>query len=132
MYHAKYVIPGLCLFLLLVFLPSILGRGRMFTVALELPKDAKACIEDTAVMRDRHMQILDAWRTQVVRQGKHIYVNAKGKKYVMRLTDTCLGCHTKTGFCDRCHAVMDVNPTCWNCHNSSPDQPTAVPPRAAN
>jgi len=129
MFNAKYIIPGLCLFLVLMFLPTFVGRGRPYEVKLELPKDQKACIEDTQVMRDKHMQILNEWRTEAVRDGNRIYTNAKGQKFVKSLTNTCMGCHTnKAAFCDRCHNTVGVNPYCWDCHNLTPTQKTPIPP----
>ena len=46
------------------------------------------------------------------------YVAFNGKVYEKSLTGTCLGCHNKAEFCDRCHAYSGVSsPYCWNCHS---------------
>lgn len=132
MYNAKYIIPGILVFLALAFLPVAYNKGKTFEVKLELPRDAKECIEDVQVMRDKHMQILNDWRNTAVRDGERIYTNAKGKKFVKSLTNTCMSCHTdKTKFCDRCHTTVGVNPYCWDCHNLTPNQKTPIPPAAA-
>lgn len=129
MYNAKYIIAGIGLFLVLVFLPTLVNMGKTFEVKPELPKDQKECIEDAQTMRDKHMQILNEWRNEAVRDGNRIYTNAKGKQYVKSLTNTCMGCHTdKEKFCDRCHLTVGVAPYCWDCHNLTPNQKTPIPP----
>lgn len=129
-YHTKYVIPGLLVFVGLALLPTFLGRGKSADVALSRPTNADECVEDARIMRARHMQLLNDWRNAVVREGRHVYTNAKGRTYVMSLTGTCLGCHSKAEFCDRCHTAMDVSPTCWNCH-IVPASPMTPPPALA-
>ena len=129
MYNAKYIIPGIIFFLALIFAPVAynLGKGA-FEVKPELPKDQKDCIEDAQTMRDKHMQILNEWRNEAVRDGERIYVNSKGKKYVKSLTNTCMSCHTdKAKFCDRCHETVGVAPYCWDCHNLTPNQKSPIP-----
>lgn len=132
MYNAKYIVPAMIVFIALMLFPFFYGAGtHKYEVQVELPKDQKECIESKEVMRERHMQILDEWRNAVVRDDIRIYVNAKGKKFSMSLTDTCMTCHTeKDKFCDRCHNDVGVNPYCWDCHNISTTQKTAIPPAA--
>ena len=129
MYNAKYIIPGILFFLALIFTPVAYNMGKGFEVKPELPKDQKDCIEDAKTMRDKHMQILNEWRNEAVRDGNRIYVNAKGQKYVKSLTNTCMGCHTdKVKFCDRCHDTVGANPYCWDCHNVTTNQTSPIPP----
>jgi hypothetical protein len=68
-----------------------------------------------------HMQLLNDWRTEVVRNGKRMYVAADGKTYDMSLQNECVRCHSnKSEFCDKCHQYAglksDSVPYCWNCH----------------
>jgi len=85
---------------------------------LELPANQKECVAPAATMRAAHMQMLIAWREDVVRHSDRRFVAYNGKVYQKSLTGTCLGCHSKAGFCDRCHAYSGVSgPTCWNCHS---------------
>jgi hypothetical protein len=130
MYNAKYLIPAMIVFIALMLFPFFYGVGKpTYEVKVELPKDQKECIESKEVMRERHMQILDEWRNAVVRDNVRIYTNAKGVKYSMSLTDTCMTCHAeKDKFCDRCHNDVGVSPYCWDCHNISPEQKTPIPP----
>jgi hypothetical protein len=85
---------------------------------LVLPVNQKECVAPIETMRARHMQLLIGWREDVVRHGNRSYVAYNGKVYEKSLTSTCLGCHNRAGFCDRCHAYSGVSATyCWNCHN---------------
>jgi len=79
------------------------------------------CVEDAAFMRAHHMNLLDDWRNQVVREGKKNYVSKTyGETYEMSLTRTCLRCHgDRKEFCCQCHSYANVEPTCWNCHVES-------------
>jgi len=124
MYNAKYIIPGLVIFLALVLFPFMKGAGheKKFEVELEKPKNgSKECVLPTNEMRDKHMVLLNEWRDDVVRNGKRIYKNEAGKEFSMSLTNTCMDCHAdKEKFCDKCHNSVGVNPYCWNCHNISP------------
>jgi hypothetical protein len=77
------------------------------------------CVESTEFMRKDHMQLLYDWREEVVRNGLRTYINSKGEKYDMSLTNTCLDCHTnKSEFCDTCHNYTSARPYCWDCHNT--------------
>jgi len=83
----------------------------------EKAKAAKTCVEPKSYMKAEHMQLLNVWRDTVVRSAKRIYVNSKGEKYEMSLSNTCLDCHTeKAEFCDKCHNYASVTPYCWDCH----------------
>jgi hypothetical protein len=93
------------------------GDGDPGRPVLERARDASGCVEDTLWMRANHQQLLNGWRTAVVRDGEWRYTSASGREFEMSLTGTCLGCHTSSeAFCTRCHEYADVEPTCWSCH----------------
>jgi hypothetical protein len=80
--------------------------------------EAKHCVESKDFMKKEHMQLLDQWREEVVRNERRTYINSKGEPFNMSLTNTCLDCHSnKTEFCDACHNYTSVRPYCWDCHN---------------
>ena len=118
MYDSRKIIAGLVVFVILVTVPLWYNRGKASTPPDPvLPTDYKNCVEDTDYMKASHMQILNDWRTVVVRGGDRIYTNKAGQTFRMSLTDTCLDCHSsKADFCDRCHTYADVAPYCWECH----------------
>jgi len=89
--------------------------------APELAKPVKGerCVESKAFMRANHMDLLNTWRDDVVRNGNRQYASHDypGDRHDMSLTKTCLDCHAdRTKFCDRCHSYLSVNPYCWDCH----------------
>ena len=80
-------------------------------------KEAKECIAETPFMRTSHMNLLDQWRNDVVRDGERYYTTRNNKVYYKSLQVTCLDCHSnKSKFCDQCHNYMAVTPLCWDCH----------------
>ena len=82
-----------------------------------LASEATECVESVEYMRANHMQRLDNWRNQVVRDAERTYTNTKGKEFKKSLTLTCLKCHKeKKEFCDKCHTYASVKPYCWECH----------------
>jgi hypothetical protein len=84
---------------------------------LEPPVGHSQCVRDVAYMRANHMDLLNRWRDEVVRQGDDRPVEIEGQQYPKSLTRGCLSCHTnRQGFCDKCHDYADVQPYCWNCH----------------
>ena len=119
MFDAGKILLGLLGFAGLVTSPAWIGaiRGPGPPLDLQRPRDAKECIEPTAFMRSRHMELLDGWRDAVVRDGERVYVASNGRHHQMSLTGTCLGCHAEPDkFCDRCHAHAGVQAFCWDCH----------------
>jgi hypothetical protein len=118
MYNTGKIIAGLVIFVAIFTLPIWAQLGKASQAPkLELPKDKKQCVEQTRYMRTSHMQVLDVWRDQVVRDRERVYVGLGGKKYDMSLTDECMSCHNdKKKFCDRCHDYLAVSPYCWDCH----------------
>jgi len=122
MYDAGKIIPGVVIFIGLMTFPMWLGRSApppelpINTPAIQQLGEKK-CLEATPYMKANHMELLDSWRNEVVRDEKRIYVASDGKQYEMSLSHTCLGCHSnKDQFCDRCHNYEGVKPSCWNCH----------------
>jgi hypothetical protein len=120
MYDGKKIIPGLVVFLGLVTAPVWYNaaRGKMSYVPKpEIPADKKECVESKTFIRVNHKNLLDDWKTSVVRNGARIYQASNKKTYNMSLTRTCMNCHKdKTKFCDQCHTYMGVTNKCWDCH----------------
>ncbi|MEW5946550.1 MAG: sulfate reduction electron transfer complex DsrMKJOP subunit DsrJ [bacterium] len=115
------IAAGLIVFAALALFPvwwNIVSAGSGSPPELEIPAGAKRCVEDKAFMTARHMELLDRWRDEVVRQGKSTYTSVStGETYEMSLTKTCMECHPdRDAFCDRCHAYAGVHPYCWDCH----------------
>lgn len=113
------IITGIVIFVGLMTFPFWynVGSAAYERPELELPKDAKQCVEETEWMRAEHMSLLNEWRDIAVREGKRDYVGLGGKTYDMSLQNTCMECHkTKEKFCDRCHTTASVSPYCWDCH----------------
>jgi len=138
MFDSGKVIAGLIVFLILVTAP--LWYGAISGRSGEVPKLELAegltdfsgvvspdmhCVRDTVYMRSNHMDLLNEWRDAVVRKGERVYEAPDGRRFVMSLQNTCVGCHhNKSKFCDRCHDYMSVDPHdymsvdpyCWQCH----------------
>jgi len=123
----KWIIAGIVVLAALLTLPFWYNMGKAAPVPeLELTakaKAAKACVMPTGFMKSDHMQLLDTWRHQVVRNSTRIFVNAQGQEFNMSLSNTCLDCHAnKAEFCDRCHNYASVKPYCWDCHIDNPKE----------
>jgi hypothetical protein len=125
----KWIVLGLAVFLVLFlspFLYNLLIKGAKAApmpevVLTEKAKAAKQCVMSTEFMRTEHMQLLDAWRLKVVRDGLRDFTNTEGKTFSMSLSNTCMDCHSnKVEFCDRCHNYASVKPYCWDCHIDNP------------
>jgi len=124
MYDRGKIGAGLLIFLVLATFPFWYGKGKTAVppaLSLDTPEirklTVKECVEPTAYMRASHVELIDSWREAVVRDGNRLYVNRGGKKFVMSLSGTCLGCHSNKGkFCDTCHDYTGVKPGCWSCH----------------
>ena len=115
-----WIIAGLVLFLGAVTYPLWHGLGARAALRppdLVLPAHEKQCVAPVSYMRTSHMKLLLDWRNSVVRENKLKYVAFNGRVYDMSLTGTCLKCHEKKVFCDRCHTYAVVNRHyCWECH----------------
>jgi hypothetical protein len=120
MQHAGKVITGLVVFLVLITFPVWynMATGKSgYVPELEKPVKGEQCVRDTDYMRSSHMNLLNEWRDQVVREGERYESGAAGYSYERSLSHTCLDCHeNKEKFCDQCHNYMGVDPYCWACH----------------
>jgi len=120
MYDGGKILAGLGIFVVVLTLPTWYGAlagGPGEPPELELPQGEAACVESREYMRDWHMELLDSWRDDVVRNAGRFYVAEDGREHEMSLVKSCLGCHAdKSAFCDRCHDYAGVSPGCWECH----------------
>jgi len=114
------IVGGLVLFLALLTSPvwyALAVGATSKGPEPERPAREKTCVAPLAYMRRSHMELLTAWREQVVRDQARDFVAFDGRRHDKNLTGTCMKCHTsKADFCDRCHAYAGVAPTCWDCH----------------
>jgi hypothetical protein len=119
MYNKKFIIPGILVFLALFSAPFWLNLGSESYKRpdITLPLTEKECVEPREFMAAEHMQLLDTWRDQALREDKREYVSTSGKVWTISLQNTCMSCHSdKAGFCDACHNANSVDPYCWDCH----------------
>jgi hypothetical protein len=80
--------------------------------------DSTKCVASAEWMKSHHMQLLNQWRHDSVREGNRTHVTADGR-YFDKSLNSCLGCHASNPmFCFMCHEYANVKPTCWNCHVS--------------
>jgi len=116
------ILIGIAVFVVLVTFPfwsGVVVRGESARPELVYPTDATACVEDTPFMTANHMDLLNQWRDQVVREGTLQYASSTGETYTMSLTKTCLDCHdNRDEFCTSCHDYANIAPTCWECHTT--------------
>jgi hypothetical protein len=113
------IFAGLAAFLVLITFPIWYGRAARTTSRppdLKLPATEKQCVAPVSYMRSSHMQLLIRWREDAVRENVRTYTAFNGKTYQVSLTRTCLHCHNKQDFCDRCHNYAAVKLVCWDCH----------------
>lgn len=122
------IVFGLAVFVILVTFPfwsrvAASGESQTRLPELDYPTDETACVEDTPFMTANHMDLLNQWRDDLVRDGIQEYTATSGgnagQVYEMSLTKTCLDCHeSRDDFCTRCHDYANVTPTCWECHTT--------------
>jgi len=75
------------------------------------------CVMPADYMKTYHMDLLNAWRDEAVRENHRVFTAEDGRVFNKSLTGTCMDCHeNKEQFCDRCHNYMAVTPYCWDCH----------------
>jgi len=119
MYDGEKIIAGIFLFLCFATFPFYSNIGKMYkSPVIKIPLTGK-CVESKEYMKAKHMKLLIKWRDAALREGKRIYVNSEGKKYDVSLQNTCLKCHERRRFCDKCHTHVGVDPYCWDCHLES-------------
>lgn len=123
----RNIIIGLACFVVLITSPFLFNLGKTDAqpqISMDTPVinqlEQKQCVEAAEYMRTEHMQLLNQWRDQVVREGQTVYTSSSGKQYAMSLENSCLECHSnKSEFCDSCHSYTAVDPYCWDCHDAS-------------
>jgi hypothetical protein len=129
MYDAGKIIVGLVVFVILATSPLLINflteEGPEAPEIVYPTNGSTACVESKEFMIPNHMDLLNQWRDDVVRDGKRDYVStSNGKTFDMSLSRTCMDCHSnKAEFCDACHTYLAVSPYCWDCH---------VEPKGAN
>jgi hypothetical protein len=121
MYNKGKIITGLVIFVVFFTSPFLYGLVKSGPAPepelTSKAKEAKVCVEAKEYMVESHMQMLNVWRDEAIRNGKRIYVATDGKEYVVSLQNTCMDCHSnKSKFCDQCHNYAGVSPYCWDCH----------------
>lgn len=120
MYDTGKILVGLILFVGLITFPFWLGMGSSEKAPqpVILTEKGDKCVEPAAFMRANHMQMLDSWRDEVVRENNRTYTSAAyGTLFGKSLSNTCMDCHSnKAEFCDSCHDYSSVTPYCWECH----------------
>ena len=120
MYDGGKIIIGVLVFLALITFPiwyNVANGKAGYTPELERAAHGDNCVRDSAWMVGHHMDLLNTWRDEVVRQNDRFETGPDGLVYEKSLSYTCLDCHqNKDKFCDRCHNYMGVTPYCWDCH----------------
>jgi hypothetical protein len=120
MHDSGKVLAGLVIFLAVVTSPmwyhSVKG-AEPGPPELELATESRQCVAPTRYMRSLHMDLLDVWRDEAVRDGERSYIAFDGKEYEKSFSGTCMSCHSnRETFCDRCHEYVGAEPYCWDCH----------------
>ncbi len=119
MYDGGKVISFLIVMVGFVTFPIWYGLASGASGARPEPEKADGqCVESADYMRSWHMDILNEWRDEAVRNADRTYTSANGTKFEKSLTNTCMDCHKdEEKFCGECHSYVGVDPYCWNCHN---------------
>ncbi len=117
MYDGGKIITGLVIFIILVAFPFVYALAGGTGEVPDPQSPSGECVKDKAYMTAWHMDLLNEWRDEVVRDGQRPKVQAGGKEYPRSLTLGCMQCHDdKEQFCDDCHDYAGVSPYCWDCH----------------
>ena len=122
MHDTGKILIGIVVFLGLfsspVWIDLIAGSSNQKPkIILPDKNETPECVMSAEYMKHNHMNLLNEWRDEVVRNGKRDFITKDGKKFDMSLTGTCLSCHSdKSQFCDQCHGYLGVEPYCWDCH----------------
>ncbi len=99
----------------------------------KVPKAVKGdqCVEDTAVMRREHMDMLKHQRDKTLREG------IRTKQHSLK---ECINCHVPAEdaaqpakaeeghFCMNCHSFAGVKIDCFECHATRPEKPAMFHP----
>jgi hypothetical protein len=135
MYDAGKVIVGLGIFVVLFTSPfwynAAIGTDLGAPDPAPALKMSPRCVQETRWMRERHMDLLNTWRNDVVRLDDRFLIQTDaygrltteirkwpdGAPMQKSLSNTCLRCHSNyTEFCQRCHRNSAVTPLCFDCH----------------
>ncbi len=120
MHNGGKIILGLVIFLILITFPvwyNIANDKAGYVPELEKAARGDDCVRDSNYMTSNHMDLLNEWRDQVVRENDRYEIGSDGVRFERSLSNTCLSCHVnKDKFCDKCHDYMGVQPYCWDCH----------------
>jgi hypothetical protein len=122
MYDSGKIIVGILIFIVLFTFPvwynvAIGNPSAKPEIKLPEGKGKTECVKSANYMRTLHMDLLNEWRDEVVRNDVRYFTASNGKKYEMSLSNTCIDCHSdKAEFCDQCHNYLAVTPYCWDCH----------------
>lgn len=120
MHNGGKIILGLVVFLVLITFPvwyNIANDRAGYVPELEKAARGDNCVRDSSYMTANHMDLLNEWRDQVVRENDRWEVGDDGVRFERSLSNTCLNCHeNKDKFCDKCHNYVGVDPYCWDCH----------------
>ena len=85
MYDAKYIIPGLIVFVALMTFPIWKNMGNAGPVPKpEKPVGVTKCIDSAKYMRTSHMKVLDDWRDESLREGDRAPVEVDGVHAIPR------------------------------------------------
>jgi hypothetical protein len=127
MHDAGKVLVGLAIFLAVVTSP-VWYQAASGAIAgppdLKIESESPVCVAETSFMRALHMDLLDDWRDEAVRDGDRAYLGLGGVEYDKSIGGTCLGsCHSnREEFCDRCHEYVGAEVYCWDCHAEQKDE----------
>lgn len=124
MHDKGKVLIGIAVFLVVVLFPiwysAASGKAGHVPDPV-IDTEGPNCVEPADWMRSHHMELLDDWRDEVVRENDRYLSDPVGRNREFTnksLSGTCLGCHkSKENFCDACHDYVGVEPDCWDCHN---------------
>lgn len=130
MYDGGKIIFGIVIFLILVTFPiwfNVANGKADYKPDPKIETVGEQCMASNDFMRRKHMDMLDTWREEVVRENVRYVVAPDGREYEMSLSNTCMKCHpNKAEFCDQCHNYMAVTPYCWQCHIEPKETTTEV------
>lgn len=122
MHDKKLIFSIIIIFIALMTFPIWYNRGNAGNVPQpERSRMATECVKPTQYMRTTHMQLLNDWRDNVVREkgARFGETETTHTQYQRSLQKGCMKCHaSKKKFCDTCHEYAAVKPYCWDCHIS--------------
>jgi len=113
---ARHIARAICLLALL--LPAVaFAAGRVPMPVVDIAKPGK-CVEDTAIMRREHSDLLKHQRDKTMHEG------IRTREHSLK---ECVECHASAntgsvlgekGFCQSCHDYASVRIDCFSCHAS--------------